>query len=336
MAQESNTIPMIAALMGVALFGYMGVAVLVSGVKNVWWGAVSSGWARAPAEVIRSEVTTERSRNSDRTTSTTYTAHLLFAYEVAGEQYTTGQIRFGESLGSGDPSEPELHRLRYPEGARVSVVYDPKDPSVAAARPGLHLGALLPPVAGLALILCAVLIFLGARMAMAGAPVLPHLLRVFVSVFLLMGLSMLVAGLLNLYRAGKSEGWPAVTGTIVYQQGDNVENRWRDSEGRTQTDTTYSTSIVYSYPVDGVTHFANTRHFGQLAGAGREWAAGIASRYPVGSEVEVRYNPVDPDIAVLEPGFHPDVWWIPGIGLAFSLFGLAVWIWAIPALTQGW
>ncbi len=336
MAEESHTVEMIATLLGVAFFVVMGVVVLVSGVKEVWWAVASSRWPRVAAEVVRSWMTRERSRNSDGTTGTLYTAQLRFAYEVDGQRYTTEHIRFGESLGSGDPSEPQMHRLRYPEGARVSVVHHPKDPAVAAARPGLRPSGLVPVVAGVALLMAAAMILLGARLALYDAPVFPVLLRLFVLVFLLMGGTMGVAGAINLYFSWASRGWPSVTGQVVFQEGDQVQSRWQDSEGRTQQTTTYSTSIVYSFPVNGITHYANTRRWGQIAAAGEAWAGQIAARYPVGTTVEVRYDPVDPDRAVLEPGFSSDVLWLPGAGLAFLLFGLAAWVWGIPALARSW
>jgi len=334
MAHESHTVEWIALLLGAAFFAFMGAVVLRSAARDVWRGLASTSWPRVAAEVVRSDVTSEASRSSDGSTSTIYSANLLFEYQVDGESYTTDRIRFGESLGSGDPSEPELQRLRYPEGARASVVYDPDEPWMAAARPGVRAGALVPIVAAFALLLGATLIVVTGFFMLADAPVLRLLLRLFVLAFMLMGASMATAGASNIYFARASRSWPTAAGEIVYGHGDSVQSRWVDSDGRRQQATTYSTSIVYSYPVDGITHFANTRRWGQLAGAGEEWAADIAARYPVSGAVTVHYDPVDPDRAVLEPGLTSDVWWLPGAGLAFLLFGLAVWIWGIPALTK--
>jgi len=317
-----------------AFFGFFGALVLVTGAKDVWRAIASSRWPRVPAEVVRSEVTSEPTSSSDRNAGTMYRARLLFAYEVDGQLYTTERIRFGEALGSGDPSEPQLDRLRYPEGARVSVVYDTKHPAVAAARPGFKAFALVAPVAGSALLLAAALFFLLGRFFLSDASVVP-VFRLFALAFILMGVTLLTPGAMNLYFGQASGGWPSVHGRIVYQEGDQIRSKWQDSEGRTQVATSYSTSLVYSYSVDGVTHLANNRRWGQLAAAGAGWAADIAARYPAGAAVEVRYDPVDPDRAVLEPGFSTEILWLPGAGLAFLLFGLAVWIWGIPFITRG-
>jgi hypothetical protein len=54
----------------------------------------------------------------------------------------------------------------------------------------------------------------------------------------------------------------------------------------------------------------------------------------VGKVVTVRYAPGNPDLGVLEPGIQREAYWLPGAGAAFLLFGLAVFIWGIPALTR--
>ena len=335
MPKESHVVEWIVLGIGIAFFALMGALVLVSGIKDVGRALASTSWPRVPAEVAQSEVTGELQRDPDGSRNMMYSARLVFAYEVAGQPYTTGQIRFGEALGSGDPSEPEMQRLRYPEGARVSVAYQPDNPAVAVARPGLRPGALVPPLAGVGLLLGAAFIFLAGRFLVSSAPVLPILLRLFVLVFILIGLGLAVPGFMNIRHAGASKHWPTTEGKVVFQQGDRIVSRWRDSEGRLQQAASHATAIVYSYEVDGITHFSNTRRWGQLAAAGKGRATDIATRYPVGAAVEVRYNSRDPDLAVLEPGLTSEVWWLPLAGLGFLLFGLAVWIWAIPALTGG-
>src|ERR1035438_4649934 len=57
-----------------------------------------------------------------------YSADTVIQYGVAGKQYSTNLIHFGQTLGSGDASEAELQRLRYPVDAEVSVSYDPSQP----------------------------------------------------------------------------------------------------------------------------------------------------------------------------------------------------------------
>jgi hypothetical protein len=95
-----------------------------------------------------------------------------------------------------------------------------------------------------------------------------------------------------------------------------------------------SDRIVYAYDVAGRRHFANRRVFGQVGHPGEgEAAEAIATRYPRGRAVTVRYAPDRPDLAVLEPGISSEAYLLPGAGLAFLLFGLAAMRWGVPALT---
>jgi len=56
--------------------------------------------------------------------------------------------------------------------------------------------------------------------------------------------------------------------------------------------------------------------------------------YPEGKPVRIYHSPRDPWVACLEPGINNEVWYLPGAGAAFLLFGLAAWKWAVPALTR--
>jgi len=42
-------------------------------------------------------------------------------------------------------------------------------------------------------------------------------------------------------------------------------------------------------------------------------------QYPEGKIVDVYYDPNDPEISVLEPGFRPGMYSMPGFGLFFAL-----------------
>jgi len=333
-AQESHTIEWIAVGVSIAFFSLMGVVFLVSGIKDVWWGLASPAWPRVPAEVVRSEVAVESSRDSDGATSVLYSPEVLFAYEVDGQSYVTGTVRFGQSGGSGDPSEAKMLTLRYPLGSKATVSHQPGNPARAVVKPGFRTSTLGAVGGGIGLLLGGSFIFLVARVMLSNAPV-GQVLILFVMVFLLIGLTLGGVGTGNLRDAWASRAWPVVPGEIVFQEGRSRESRSTDSQGRTHESTTHSTSIIYAFEVGGVTHYANARRLGQIAGAGKGWAAAIAERYPVGAPVEVRYKPEDPDRAVLEPGFSSEILWLPGAGLGFLLFGLAALIWGIPALTKG-
>jgi hypothetical protein len=51
---------------------------------------------------------------------------------------------------------------------------------------------------------------------------------------------------------------------------------------------------------------------------------GIFTRYPSSTGLQVRYCPTDPDPAALESGTNSVSYYLPGAGLAFLIFGIAV------------
>ncbi len=260
----------------------------------------------------------------------TYSAVIVFGYRVAGRDYTTDTIHLGQVVGSGDSSDAELRRLRYPPGAKIPVWHHPAEPSTAVVQPGFHSDVLWLPGAGLGFLLPGVMFLLLYRSTFGGG--LGMGLSLFAAIFMLIGAAMLSGGGLSLWRAYSSPNWPITQGTILYGQQDSSTTVTEDEGGTSQRSTSYGAHFVYRYQVNGHTHFSNIRRFGQLAASSADWAAEIAERYPLGKPVDVAYSPADPDLAVLEPGINSEGYWLPGAGAAFLLFGSAVLIWGTPAL----
>ena len=310
----------------------IGLGLAGLGSRNLWYALSSPGWPRVLGKVMESATSPEASRDS-RTgaEAVMYSAAIVFGYRVGQRDYTTETIHFGQTAGSGDSSDAELRLLRYPPGADVSVSHHPKDPSIAAVRPGFHSDALWLPGAGLGFLLPGVMFLILYRTGMGGGGLWTGL-SLFATIFMLIGAALLSGGLLNLWRAFHSRSWPRAQGTILYGQRDSSATVSEDEDGNIERSTTYGAHFVYRFEVNGAKHFSNNRRFGQLAGASAEWAAEIAERYPLGKRVEVAYSPDDPDLAVLEPGIHSEAYWLPGAGAAFLLFGAAAAIWGIPAL----
>ena len=312
-----------------------GLAILGIGLRNVWRAFASPRWPSVRGAVLESS--TSKSVTRDRETganSASYQAQITFGYQVNGKSYTTDTIHFGQTVGSGDSSDAELRHRRYPVGAQVSISYHPGDPSIATLKPGLYPDVFWIPGAGLAFALpcmAALLFFLSTEMKVPGFAIG---LGLFATIFCLVGAVMLAGGLVRLWHAYASQNWPVTSGAIVYQQQDGSTSVTRSDDGATERATSYGTNLVFQYEVGGAIHFANTRRFGQLAGAGKDWADEIAERYPKGAQVKVAYCPSDPDLAVLEPGINREAYWLPGAGAAFLLFGLAVLRWGVPALAE--
>ncbi|MGJ5817746.1 DUF3592 domain-containing protein [Paludibaculum fermentans] len=319
---------------GASVFALIGIAMLVPGIRNLSRSVASSHWPKAPARVVKSDTSASVStRRNSRDRSTMYSASIQLRYAVAGQEYATDTLHFGETLGSGDSSEAELRRLRFPMGYETTVVYDPKQPWVAAARPGFHSEALLLPGGALAFIIPAIMFVVLYYGMDRGNSMFGVGLGLFAAIFMTIGAALLTPGLMNLWNARESLKWPVVPGRILYHEEGSSTSTEKDEKGFTRTSTTYSTRVIYRYEVNGQTWFNNVRRFGQLAGSSEEWASEIAGQYPKGKDVEVAYKPGDPETAALEPGIDKEAYYLPGAGAALLLFGIAVIRWGIPALT---
>jgi hypothetical protein len=306
----------------------LGLFLIGSGTLAIWNAIASRSWPTAPGVVVSSD--RKASKNSDK--SSTVESVVVARYHVNGREYSTDTQRFGVIFGSTDTSVAELQRLRYPAGSRIPVSYNPSKPELATLEPGFDVNALWTPGGGLALILVAVMfasLYRDSTALRGGGMAVGAL--VFSIIFMLIGTPMLIFGGVNLYRAYISQGWPTTKGEIVYDEVDATTTT-EEKRGRTQTSTTYGARVIFKYAADGKVRYSNTRRFGELAGADEEWANSIADRYPSGAKLDVYYNPVDPNMAILEPGIQSEAYWLPGAGLAFLLFGIAARLIIVPAL----
>ena len=315
------------------LFIVGGLYFLYAGLKNIWAALASKRWPSATGLVKESLTARSQSRDSKTgRSSTMYSARIRVAYTVAGHDYETGTVRIGETLGSGDASEPEMKCRQYPEGAVVPVYYDPRQPSLSALRRGFAAEALWLPGSGLALILLGVMFLLLYFAVTHGWGGMRAGVTLFGAIFALCGVAMLAAGLKNIWLGQQSRQWPRAAGEIVYSMGDSSQSVIESDDGTRTPTTSYSTRLVYRYDAGGFARYGNLWRFGQLSAASQEWAQAIAERYPKGRQVSVAYSPGDPDVSVLEPGVDTDALWIPGIGLVALIFGLAAAVIIAPAI----
>ena len=109
--------------------------------------------------------------------------------------------------------------------------------------------------------------------------------------------------------AKKSKSWPAVEGVIE-------SSRIANSDGM------YSTDIRYSYIVNGQTYRSSNVWFGgDIRSSNSKPATETVDRYPSGKRVSVHYDPLHPEIAVLEPGAFFSTYFTFLIGWTFLLGG---------------
>jgi hypothetical protein len=98
--------------------------------------------------------------------------------------------------------------------------------------------------------------------------------------------------------ATESNGWPLTPGVVLTAE---VVAEARRGGGA------YEPTVTYSYTVAGTPYVANVLRSGGFDFGSRANAEAKLAQYPVGSRVDVRYDPDDPGRAVLETGGSG--WW---------------------------
>jgi hypothetical protein len=118
----------------------IGVVLLVFGVYMGVQGERSRNWPIAPGIITESYVQSNDSLTGRRQRSRS--ARITYRYPVDGKAYNGDVISYGKGFFDGE----YMQVGRYPQGSRVDVHYDPKNPARAVLDPGA--GA----VSGLALL----------------------------------------------------------------------------------------------------------------------------------------------------------------------------------------
>lgn len=113
-------------VMGVGIVGWGGWTLIKSIRTNDW--PVTDG-------VIQSA---RQKSHPDNDGSTTYSAEVTYAYQVAGISYTGSKITIGSMSSSSEYAQGVLSR--YPVGGKVSVHYSATAPTDAVLETGIHGG----------------------------------------------------------------------------------------------------------------------------------------------------------------------------------------------------
>jgi len=320
----------IAAIGGALFMAVPGGIILWMGMRSVLRGLASSHWPTVSGVVLHAGMTESQAKEtSNRNTYIFYSTRLAFRYRVNGQDYTTETVQFGRAIGSGDISSEAVLLLRYPAGTKVTVFYHPHDPALATVKPGVNTDVAWYLCGGAVFILFGVFCVLGYLSMGRGVALMTYITGFIWVIFMLFGVAILAPGLRNLWYAHASQGWPTTDGVIVCAEKEAA--RWvvQDSKGRAGQLTMQGAPLAYQYEVNGTRYFSNVRHFGQfIRSSSEDWAEAILQRYPSGTGVPVSYCPTDPDLAALEPGINSECYYLPGAGLAFLLFGIAVMIWS--------
>lgn len=114
----------------------------------------------------------------------------------------------------------------------------------------------------------------------------------------LLGLAILLGGLLLMRRqvmiALRSTTWPSTAGTVV------AVDRVYAGSGE-DGESSYNEKVEYSYAVDGREYRGNLVAALSTLKSAKQVQAALEA-HPVGSMVEVYFDPDDPAVCLLEPG----------------------------------
>ncbi|MEE4178634.1 MAG: DUF3592 domain-containing protein [Bacteroides sp.] len=139
-----------------------------------------------------------------------------------------------------------------------------------------------------------------------------------------MGIIFTLAGVLMFYFFGlpplkyafESKSWPSTEGTITKSE---VETWMKD--GKTQ----YGALIAYTYQVEGKAHISHQVGVNSTSSNSNMSAVkSLVQEYPVGTMVDVYYDPEVPDSAALIPGVRAGDVALAGGMLLFAIIGLLV------------
>jgi hypothetical protein len=123
---------MVFAVLMLLTFGALGVYMVYSGIKSRTNARASEIWPVAGGTVLASEIESKRVFNpKSRTVTHSYEPIIRYSYKVAGTDYESSTVRFGDLVRNSDGLAKELV-ARYPVGSTVAVHYDPADPRCAA------------------------------------------------------------------------------------------------------------------------------------------------------------------------------------------------------------
>lgn len=138
-------------------------------------------------------------------------------------------------------------------------------------------------------------------------------------VLLLVGVVFLGAavGAIGLARASCS--WPTVPGRVARSE-IRTNRRANGLPG-------FRTMVRYEYVVDGEEYEGREVTAGEFPYRSARGATRRLAPYPVGALVTVRYDPNEPEIALLEPGVSVDVLYLPVIATLLVGTALAILAW---------
>ncbi|HOV91443.1 MAG TPA: DUF3592 domain-containing protein [Syntrophorhabdaceae bacterium] len=129
------------------LFVLGGLVVLVYGISLIYEAISSYTWPVCKGKIITSEVSLRKNIKGG-SIDKTYTAHVIYEYNVNDILFTNDRIFWGQ-YNSGIKSLMQNIVDKYPVGKEVSVYYDPRKPKNAVLERNINWATIAIPFFGL-------------------------------------------------------------------------------------------------------------------------------------------------------------------------------------------
>ena len=147
-------------------------------------------------------------------------------------------------------------------------------------------------------------------------------IRVLLTVFFIIGISVLGYGLSMLINGYATSTWPTTEATIIQCKIEHKRVKSNSNRGMTNV---FMPKIEYNYSVDGKGYTGNRiRVVDYSVSHGQSQV--ILDSYPVDSTVQVYYSPTEPEKSVLVPGIPHSSYLVCSIGLFFMIISSGVYL----------
>ena len=142
MQQRAKVPPLVASVP----FVLLGTAFLFIGGLTLSKGDATHSWLSVQGKITVASSVDKRQSSGSQSSTWSYYPYWEYEYTVAGQRFTSHQIREGEGSRGHNTREAadQAAVSRFPVGTQVTVFYDPEDPSSAvlfrgASPGGVHL-----------------------------------------------------------------------------------------------------------------------------------------------------------------------------------------------------
>lgn len=270
----------------------------------------ASRWPGVPGRVVESqsemrEVKVGSSDSND--TEMRNFAKVVYEYKIATHTHRCDRVSIGENLGNFEVAET---LAKYPVGKDVTVYYNPNKRDEAVLErdvPAMLWKAAAGIVIGLSVII------LGAIFGLKG---LGRLMQAIVPnadkapfVTACIGFALLFALVVFGFQrtAARARKWPVAPGRVEKSDVHSYETIDRDEKTARQQ-TMYRPEVIYSYAVAGVEYHGDKVSVSGVSTNLDGVARRVAARYPVGTELQVHYNPDNPGESAIDPRLPLAFW----------------------------